>query len=99
LANPCFSPRGPPIDQNCFACETANGTPAFPATTVELAELLKTHRPNISKAIKLLCDLGLLAQVRKDGKHFVYKINPSIMWKGRETERQEMLKLLQGGKS
>jgi len=75
------------------------GTGEILVNTVELAELLKTHRPNISKAIKLLCDLGLLAQVRKDGKHFVYKINPSIMWKGRETERQDMLKLLQGGKS
>jgi DNA-binding transcriptional ArsR family regulator len=74
------------------------GTGEILVNTVELAEMLKTHRPNISKAIKTLTELGLIAQVRKDGKHYVYRMNPSIMWKGRETERQEMLKLIQGGK-
>lgn len=74
------------------------GTGNITVNTVELAELLKTHRPNISKAIKTLVELGMITQVGKDGKHFVYKIQPSIVWKGRETERQDLLKILQGGK-
>lgn len=83
---------------NVLMTKVEIGTGEILVNTVELSELMSTHRPNVSKAVKLLCDLGLIAQVRKDGKHFVYKINPSIMWKGRESERQEMLKLLQGGK-
>ena len=75
------------------------GTGDILVNTVELAELLKTHRPNISKSLSTLVKLGLIAQIRKDGKHFVYRINPSIMWKGKEKERQDILTLVSGGKA
>jgi hypothetical protein len=74
------------------------GTGEILVNTVEIAEMMKTSRTRISSTVKLICDLGVIQQVRKDGKHFVYRMNPSIMWKGRETERQDLLKLLQGGK-
>lgn len=83
---------------NVLMTKVELGTGEIVVNTVELAEMLKSHQPNISKAIKLLASLGFIIHIRKDGKHNVYKINPSIMWKGRESERQEMLKLLQGGK-
>ena len=74
------------------------GTGNITVNTIEFAELLKTHRPNISKSLKTLVDLGMIVQVKKEGKHFLYKINPTIMWKGRETERQDLMRVLQGGK-
>lgn len=75
------------------------GTGDIVVNTVELAELLKTHQPHISKTIKILSEIGLISKVRKDGKHFVYRINPSIMWKGKEKERQDILTLVPGGKA
>jgi len=83
---------------NVLMTKVEIGTGEIVVNTVELAEMMKSHQPNVSKAVKLLAQLGFIVHVRKDGKHNVYKINPSIMWKGRESERQEMLKLLQGGK-
>jgi hypothetical protein len=74
------------------------GTGEILVNTVEIAEMMKTSRTRISSTVKLICELGIIKQVRKDGKHFVYRMNPSIMWKGRETERQDLLKLLKGGK-
>jgi DNA-binding transcriptional ArsR family regulator len=70
------------------------GTGDIVVNTVELAELLKSHQPNISRTLKKLTELGLISQVRKDGKHFVYRINPSILWKGKEKERQNILTLV-----
>jgi hypothetical protein len=84
---------------NVLMTKVEIGTGEILVNTVELAEMLKSHQPNMSKGIKLLAELGFIVHVRKDGKHHVYKINPTIMWKGREKERQDMLKLLQGGKS
>jgi hypothetical protein len=83
---------------NILMTKVEIGTGEILVNTVELAALLNTYRPQISKALRLLLDYGVISHVRKDGKHFVYKINPSIMWKGKESERQELLKVLQGGK-
>lgn len=83
---------------NILMTKVEIGTGEIILNTVEISQLMKTSRSRISDAIKTLIELGLIAQVRKEGKHLVYKINPSIMWKGRETERQELLKVLQGGK-
>ncbi len=66
---------------NVFMTKVDIQTGEILVNTVELSQLMNTHRPSVSKAIKLLRELGLVAQVRKDGKHFVYKINDSIMWK------------------
>jgi DNA-binding transcriptional ArsR family regulator len=83
---------------NILMTKVEIGSGEILVNTVELAEMLKTHRPNISRGIKTLTELHLISQIKKDGKHFIYKINPSIMWKGKESERQEMLKVVQGGK-
>ncbi len=81
------------------------GTGEILVDTTDLAKMLKTHRPNVSKAVKTLVDLGLIKHVedeikskKKEGKHFKYQMNPSIMWKGKETERQNLIQILQGGK-
>jgi len=75
------------------------GTGEILVNTVELSEMMKTSRTRISSTVKLISDLGIIEKVRKDGKHFVYRMNPSIMWKGRESERQDMLKVVHGGRS
>jgi hypothetical protein len=75
------------------------GTGEILVNTVEIAEMMKTSQPRVSATVKIIRELGIIQHVKKDGKHYVYRMNPSIMWKGRETERQDMLKLLQGGKS
>lgn len=83
---------------NILMTKVEIGSGEILVNTVELAEMLKTHRPNVSKGIKTLVELGLISQTGKDGKHFLYKINPAVMWKGKETERQDLLKVLEGGK-
>ncbi len=82
------------------------GTGEILVDTTELAEMLQTHRPNVSKAVKTLVDLGLIRHVgdeteskKKDGRHYKYQMNPAIMWKGKETERQNLIQILQGGKT
>lgn len=83
---------------NILMTKVEIGSGEILVNTVELANLLNTYRPQISKAIKLLVDYGIISHVRKDGKHYVYRMNPAVMWKGKESERQEMLKVIQGGK-
>lgn len=83
---------------NILMTKVEIGTGEIFVNTTEIAELMTTSRPRISAIVKKLVELGLIAHVRRDGNHYIYKINPSIMWKGRETERQELLKVLQGGK-
>jgi DNA-binding transcriptional ArsR family regulator len=70
------------------------GTGEILINTVELAEMLQSHQPNVSRGIKTLAGLGLIQDIRKEGKHKVVRINPSTMWKGRETERQQVLRLV-----
>ena len=83
---------------NILMTKVEIGSGEILVNTGELAEMLKTQRPNISRGINNQTELHLISQIKKDGKHFIYKINPSIMWKGKESERQEMLKVVQGGK-
>jgi DNA-binding transcriptional ArsR family regulator len=83
---------------NILMTKVEIGTGDIVLNAVEISELMKTSKPRISATLKILVSVGLISQVRKEGRHIVYKINPSVMWKGRETERQELLKMIQGGK-
>jgi hypothetical protein len=89
----------PALLWNILITKVEIGTGEILVNTTEIAEMMKTHRPNISRAVKLLKSLGLIGEVRKHGKSSVYRINPRVLWKGRESERQEALRVIQGGES
>jgi DNA-binding transcriptional ArsR family regulator len=99
-----LAPKGaiPLALSNVLMTKVQIGSGEILVNTVELAELLSTYRPQISKALKLLVDMGIISlveekgKIKKDGKHFIYRMNPALMWKGRETERQQVLKLVHG---
>ena len=83
---------------NILCTQVTIGSGDIFVNTIELAKMISTSRTRVSTTLKRLVELGLLAQVGKEGRHFIYRINPSVMWKGRETERQDLLKVIDGGK-
>ena len=58
----------------------------------EIGQRLGMKRPNVSRALKRLEEKGLIYSERK-GRNNVYKLNPLIAWKGKEFNRQNVLKL------
>ena len=61
-------------------------------TQQEIADRTGIHRPDVTKTIKSLVDKGLIT-VERRGRQNAYRLNPLVAWKGRETNRQNVLKL------
>ena len=68
---------------------------------IEICKELDLKRSNVSLAIKILVDKGILIQGPKIGRSFAYRLNPDYGWKGKvknlneyrkELEEQEKLK-------
>ena len=83
---------------NILMTKVEIGTGEIIVNTVEIAEMMDVYQQQISKSVKNLSEMGAICFVRKEGKHSVYRMNPSVMWKGKETERQDLLKVIDGGK-
>jgi len=49
---------------------------------VEIAKQLEMHKPDVSKAMRLLVDKGIILKV-KQGTTTGYKLNPHYGWKGK----------------
>ena len=49
----------------------------------EISETLKINKVNVSRAIKLLCDKGILLRGPKVGRSYCFRLNPYYGWKGR----------------
>ena len=71
---------------------------------VEICRELDLKRSNVSLAIKILVDKGILIQGPKVGRSFAYRLNPDYGWKGKvknlneyrkEVEEAEKLKIKQ----
>jgi predicted transcriptional regulator len=66
---------------------------------VAIAEKLKMYKPDVSKAMKLLVNKGIILKI-KDGSTTGYKLNPTYGWKGKvenmekEKERIEKNKII-----
>jgi|GEM_PF-1004351 len=62
---------------------------------VAIADRLKIYKPDVSKAMRLLVDKGIILKV-KEGTATAYKLNPEYGWKGkvsnREIERKRIAK-------
>jgi DNA-binding transcriptional regulator YhcF (GntR family) len=51
-------------------------------STVWLAEKLKLSRSEVSRAINILEKKGLLIRGEKIGRHYKWRLNPEVTWKG-----------------
>jgi hypothetical protein len=66
----------------------------------EIAEALKAHRPDVTKAITKLVDKQILIRGPKIGRAGSYRLNPAYGWKGDNTKAKEyQLELIKGGKA
>ena len=61
-------------------------------TQQEIADKTGIHRPDVTRTLKSLADKGLIT-IGKRGRQNVYRVNPKIAWKGKESNRQNVLKL------
>lgn len=68
----------------------------------EIADALSLERSNVSSAIKMLVDKGIIEKGPRLGKSWSYKLNPYYGWKGRvknlKEERKKRLSVIDGGK-
>lgn len=73
---------------------------------MEIAENLGMKRPNVSRSMRRLVELGVLLEGPKIGRSKTYRLNPHIGWKGsarhhqkalREQMKQRGLSVIQGG--
>lgn len=58
----------------------------------EIASELGMHRPDVSKALKHLEQLGVLLRGPKAGRSSTFRLDPSFGWKGSATNHQKALK-------
>jgi DNA-binding transcriptional ArsR family regulator len=49
----------------------------------EIAKEVKMHRPDVSKAMKVLEDKGIILRGPKLGRSFAFMLNPEFGWKGK----------------
>jgi DNA-binding MarR family transcriptional regulator len=67
----------------------------------DTATILGLQKTNVSRAVKTLCDKGILLKGQKQGRSAVYKLNSHYGWKGKvknfQSERRQRLTLLKGG--
>ena len=68
----------------------------------EIADALGMQKTHVSRAVKTLCDKGILLKGPKVGRSITYRLNSDYGWKGKvknyETEQRQRFKLIQGGK-
>ena len=68
----------------------------------EIAAALGLQKTNVSRAVKILCDKGIILKGPKVGRSATYQLNSHYGWKGKvknfESERRQRFKLIRGGK-
>ena len=52
-------------------------------TQKEIAEILEIKKQNVSKAIKLLEEKGIILRGPKIGRAYAFRLNPDFGWKGK----------------
>lgn len=71
-----------PKDVLLYLCAKLNYDNEILISQIEIAEFLHMKRANVSRAIKLLCDKGILLRGHKFGRSWSYKLNPTYGYKG-----------------
>ena len=68
----------------------------------EIAEALGLQKTHVSRAVKILCDKGIILKGPKVGRSITYRLNSDYGWKGKiknfESERRQRFELIRGGK-
>ncbi len=68
----------------------------------EIADALGMQKTHVSRAVKILCDKGIILKGPKVGRSITYRLNSDYGWKGKvknyEAEQRQRFKLIQGGK-
>lgn len=59
---------------------------------VELAQELGMQKPNLSRSIKRMVDIGILLEGPKIGRSKTFRLNPSFGWKGSAKGHTDALK-------
>lgn len=60
----------------------------------EVAKMIGMKRPNVSRAIKKLTDLGVFIEGPRVGRSKTYRLNPNVGWKGSANNHKKELKNL-----
>lgn len=55
---------------------------------VEIAKELEMKRPNVSKAIKQLYEVGIIHKGPKVGTSWTYRLDPYFGWKGKASKKK-----------
>lgn len=61
----------------------------------EIAEALDMKRPNVSRAMKKLEDLGIILRGAKTKRITAYRLNPNAGWKGKVKDLRPALKAVE----
>jgi DNA-binding transcriptional ArsR family regulator len=64
-----------------------------------IAEKLGMQRPNVSRSIKRLQELGIIVEGPKVGRSRTYKLNPAYGWKGSSANHQKALRTAEKAKA
>jgi DNA-binding MarR family transcriptional regulator len=71
-------------------------------TQGDAAAALGLQKTNVSRAVRTLCEKGILLKGPKAGRSATYQLNSTYGWKGKvknfEAERRRRFELLRGGK-
>jgi hypothetical protein len=65
-----------------YLCGKLNYDNEILVPQTEIAQALKIRPPHISRAIKLLCDKGIILKGHKAGNSWSYRLNPTYGYKG-----------------
>jgi hypothetical protein len=71
-----------PKDVLLYLCSELNYDNEILISQTEIAEFLNMKRANVSRAIKLLCDKGILLRGHKFQRSWSYRLNPTYGYKG-----------------
>jgi biotin operon repressor len=61
----------------------------------DIAKALKMKRPNVSRAIKKLEELGVIIRGKKVGRISAWRLNPNAGWKGKVKNLRPALKAVE----
>ena len=64
-----------------------------------IADKLGMQRPNVSRSIKRLQELGIIVEGPKVGRSRTYKLDPSYGWKGSSANHQKALRTAEKAKA
>ena len=72
----------------CSIMEFSNWCYLYPRV---IAEKMQLKQQNVSRALKLLEEKGLLIRGEKRGRHYLWRLNPEVAWMGNNQHRWDLV--------